>query len=74
MDPPKIEDVKENLNWLFTFFVVGYFALYSLFETYFLNYDIITRIILAVIASYLLFIIYVPFSAMAFFRFYKRDT
>lgn len=74
MELPKIEDFKVNLNWLFTFFVVGYFALYSLFETYFLNYDIITRIILSVIASYLLFLIYIPFSSMAFFRFYNKYT
>jgi hypothetical protein len=46
MEYPKIENIQENLIWLFNFFFVGYFGLYCLFEPYFLNYDILTRIIL----------------------------
>jgi len=74
MEYPKIENIQENLIWLFNFFFVGYFGLYCLFEPYFLNYDILTRIILSVIVSYLLFTLYAPFSAITFFRFWNRET
>ncbi|NOR46580.1 MAG: hypothetical protein GQ533_00825 [Methanosarcinaceae archaeon] len=74
MEYPKIENIQENLTWLFNFFFVGYFGLYCLFEPYFLNYDILTRIILSVILSYLLIASYGTISAITFFKFWNRET
>ena len=74
MEYPKIENIQENLTWLFNFFFVGYFGLFCLFEPYFLNYDILTRIILSVILSYLLIASYGTFSAITFFKFWNRET
>ena len=71
MEIPKIEDIKDNIIWIFTFFIVGYFALYSLFEPYFLNYDILTRIILSMVASYILFIPSTLLEYMSFTLFFK---
>ena len=45
-----------------------------MFEPYFLNYDILTRIILSVILSYLLIASYGTISAITFFKFWNRET
>ncbi|MCZ7381641.1 MAG: hypothetical protein O8C64_08785 [Candidatus Methanoperedens sp.] len=74
MELPKIEDILKNYDRIFTFFLVGYFALYCVFGSFFLDYDLITRIILSAIVSNLLFKFYVSYSAIVFFKFWKNDT
>jgi len=72
MEIPKIEDIQENLTWIFEFFVIGYFALFCVFGTYFLRYDVMTRIVLSIIASYALFCSYITIAGATFFRLWKR--
>ena len=73
MKIPKIEDVQENLIWIFEFFFIGYFALFCVFGTYFLGYDVTTRIVLSVIASYALFRGYIGIAGVTFFTLWNRE-
>jgi len=53
----KIEELIEKYLWICEFLIVGYYALFCIFDITFIDYDIVTRIILSTVVSLLLFAI-----------------
>ena len=54
----KIKEIREQYFFIFEFFIVGYYALFCICGITFLDYDIVTRIILSTVVSLLLFTIH----------------
>ncbi len=52
----KIKEIRAQLFFIFEFFIVGYYALFCIFDITFLDYDIVTRIIFSTVAAFLLHI------------------
>ena len=52
----KIKEIREQYFFIFEFFIVGYYALFCICGITFLDYDIVTRLIISIVAAFLLHI------------------
>jgi len=52
---PKIKEIREQYFFIFEVLIVGYYALFCILDITFLDYDIVTRIILSTVAGFLLY-------------------
>ncbi len=55
-----IKEILEEFPAILDLFIIGYFALYVVYGNTFIDYDIVTRIILSICSS--LMLVSVPFS------------
>ncbi len=69
MDIPKIKEIREGYLWIFEVLIVGYYALFCIFDSTFLDYDIVTRIILSTVAGFLLFTIHTIALSVFIYKF-----
>jgi len=53
-DYPNIKEILDNFFPILKIFIVGYFVLFVVYDETFLKYDIITRLVLAIVASIVL--------------------
>ncbi|WP_456474807.1 hypothetical protein [Candidatus Pyrohabitans sp.] len=56
LEYPRIKDFFIYLDRILVYFITGYFALFVIYDETFLNYDVITRVVLSIAASLLLLI------------------
>ena len=69
MDIPKIKEIREEYLWIFEVLIVGYYALFCICDITFLDYDVVTRIILSTVAGFLLFTIHTIALSVFIYKF-----